>query len=285
MRYCGNCGTALTLAALQTGHCQKCGTNINDTVSAAEASAMAEPHPQQPFPPGPYPSARGGAVGDSDFTYPDYFFGPPPAKPPPTKRNNGRWRWFLLVPLILLVVTAGLIIIRRPGASSSIAKTTPAATATASSGTTPTATLAASPTVTNTTTGAATATTPLSGQNQPTSTPPPPPPGGGGGGGGGGGKPPPPPDPPPNMVISQIIFSQLACVESAITFTVTNSGGHLLNYSITSSSLLPYTFDRLSGSLDHGESDTVHVTMINSGGTITVSAYGVNSQNITISCL
>ncbi|MBA3823115.1 MAG: hypothetical protein H0X24_04305 [Ktedonobacterales bacterium] len=65
---------------------------------------------------------------------------------------------------------------------------------------------------------------------------------------------------------------------------MTNSGGQRLDDTLTSKSWLPYTIDRTSGSLRGGQSDTITVTGIAIGGTITVSDAGGDTQQITVAC-
>ncbi len=211
---------------------------------------------------------------DERLTAPATYIGGAPPKPP--KRRRGLWLLFpfFLIAFLLLfswwhithtdttaytppTATFTSVPATMPGGAGGTATAVPGTSATPPPGTTATPAKGTPPASTP-----APGVTPTTG---PTATPV--------------------PGAPPTIAVSQTTFSQLLCVATTITFTVTNSGGGVLNYHVTSTNTL-YRIRPTTGSLHAGQTDTVTVSGILTGGTITVSAPGAtNTQTITLKCL
>ncbi len=275
MRYCGNCGVPLYKGAIEVGHCLSCGAAITDTVSAAEAGNVAANYQHNsgaPFGTVPVPgpnSSLGNRLTDPDATI---------GQPPPKQPRRGR------LALIFGAILAALLIFFLIWWRTTDNGTPPMAVSH-----TPTPTLAVTPGGTGTTPGAGSTpipggsghatpvpgSTPAPGQGTPTPSTTPgarptatPIPGGG----------------QPSITVSKTTFSPLVCLGSSITFDISNSGGGLLNFRLTTDNAL-YQINPSSGSLSSGQSESVTVTLGATSGHIYVNAQGAaNSQTITVHC-
>jgi hypothetical protein len=277
-RFCANCGVQLFKPSFDAGHCISCGYAIADTISAEEALAASG---QQPRPASSNVSiASSGNEGlstDERLTDPDQTYGQHDQSP--RKRRNGAIGWVFL-PIFLAIIAASILILLHivPPLSTSSSMIggghTPNPMATmAPIGGTPIPGVGVTPGPTSIPgstpppgKGTAVPTAPPTAVTGPTATPP--------------------PGAPPSIQLSQITFRQAVCLNSSVTFTITNGGGGVLNFQVSASSLLQYTINPTSGSLSAGEGTQVSVTHINLSGTITVSASGIaDVQTITIKCL
>jgi hypothetical protein len=293
LRFCGQCGTNLTAAALQAGRCAQCGAAIEYSGDTLGPDGVA--------PPGDTPThlmeRASAAVPATDAAatrissteaisarQPDergwpYIagsqgplqVGPYVTRPQATRRTRWALALFLAVPLVLagtsvlMLTQTGIFAFLAPSSSTHAGATSGATASASSAGATSTAagvsrasTQTPMPGATASVTGSPTATASPQGSPVPG---------------------------PAYLYVYPPTISVLLCgLGQTKTFTITNKGGTTMEWS---ASATMYRITPSSGTISAGGSQTVTVSNIYLNGTVTVTApKAANSpQQVTIKCL
>jgi hypothetical protein len=323
-RYCGRCGAVLEPTARRAGYCPACGTALDavdaaDTGLGASDAAVADPptlptagasaaapaaspaNPVSPANPAGPPSGAADPLASSGHTSPALPLNLPQLQPhelQPQHRRRGASSpqrhvqhgqrgerrsvpppWALLLSAVLLLLAGAavyalgqrgsLAIILAPFTSSNANASSNASSAAGGNTAAPhaptqmprpgsTPAPGASPTPRGSPTPSPGATP------SPTATGTP---------------------APPTLSVSPTTIPLFACVAAQTQFTITNTGGQVLTWSV-SASVTGYQISPGSGSIDPGLQETVTVSNILQSGIVTVSAPGARNapQQVSITC-
>jgi hypothetical protein len=305
MEPCPNCGFPLGMRDLATGRCPRCDsvvtpilrTNPAPSEDAEDASGIWRGSSEPPLPSRFTPQPLGpdsAASFDRPYDYSPFepfVAPPPPAVPPKPRRSRTLIILAALIAFTTVLVTTAIILAvsnNNPSATASPPATATANPATQTVGAAATAIISVGDTRTADPKSTATmkARTPIAHGTSGTSTPAP------------VTSTPQPtatqaPGDPPVLYVTPKQISKLACVNSTATFSVTNTGGGILEWAITHNdfnSITPQT----SGSLSSGQAITLtvhNITALMSGGSIVIAATNTDGttaldspQSVTISC-
>lgn len=292
VRFCGQCGTSLTAAALQAGRCPQCGAAIEytgDTLGPDVGSPGDAPTHQMERASAAVPATDAAATrisstdaiparqpverGGLDFpgSQGALQVGPQVTRPQATRRTRWALALFLAVPLVLagtsvlMLTQTGIFAFLAPSSATHAGATSGAMASASAAGATATA-AAISQVSTQTPVSGATpsaiASPSATLQGSPVAG-------------------------PAYLYVYPPTISVLLCgLGQTKTFTVTNKGGTAMEWS-ASANLDMYEITPSSGTISAGDSQTVTVSKIFLNGTVTITALNAanSPQKVTINCL